>query len=70
MRWIQLTTIFSAASQILSTLASDKPLIPVKCWERHEYDNNSRHNNTKNSNYFELKLEFTFLVCIIKPLQV
>lgn len=30
-----LTTIFSAASHILSTLASDKPLIPVKfCTEK------------------------------------
>ena len=40
MKWIQLTTIFSAASQILSTLASDKPLIPVECCEKIEDDNN------------------------------
>lgn len=31
--YLALTTIFSAASHIFSTLASDNPLIPVKFWK-------------------------------------
>lgn len=74
----KLTTIFSAASQILSTLASDNPLIPVRFYIKPK---DSKQSRLIQSMIHPIRIQwrtlqcytssiYTFLVCIMRPLQV